>query len=287
MATKLKNLKVMEISLVDRPANPGATALLFKRLETDSVTVTLDELMGAVTKALDEKLSGLQKSLDDRLGPLEQAMKGMGAGYGGDDKEMEDKGGKKKKEAEAKKPADDAKAKKSEDGNLEKADIEDMIAKAVEDVAKAKDAEIAKLSETVTQLQKGIEKRDEKLEMAEYVQKAQALLPNLEGTAEQKAQMLLSIDKMADESQRKYFMDILTAKNNVNEKLFSEVGSSALVSKQTVEDELDKLAKAYQEKDSKLSYHEAYDLALKSEKGKALYKQDYDERLNKRAGQLH
>lgn len=71
MATKLKQLKLNELSLVDYPANKSAAVTIFKRKENDMDTITKkehDELIA--------KLNGdWQKKLDELTAKVEKALK--------------------------------------------------------------------------------------------------------------------------------------------------------------------------------------------------------------------
>lgn len=122
-------------------------------------------------------------------------------------------------------------------------------------------------------LRKQNEDLSKKLEQEALEKRAEAELPNLPGTAAERAALLKSVESITDEDQRKAALAALKAGSNAMSKAFSFSGHGGESPAGTPEAELEKLAKSHNEANPKLTPEQAYDAVLKTAKGKELYTQ--------------
>lgn len=255
MAYQLKNLLVKELSLVDRGANQKADVVLFKQdhesggmipmlhtsikdlLKGEIQTMKPEDLM----KAFEEMTSKLEKAFDEKLAPVIEKVETLEKASCGD-------GEKPKKE-------------KMDDEEMNKS----------EEISKALEAQKAEFTKQFEVLQKQFEDaqaivkaEQEKRETLELTARVEKEFPYVKGTTEEKVALLKSI------GDNQSALEILKASNEMAKSLLTEKGHSIPVAS-SAEDAIDKIAKAFIEKDATLTYAEAYDKALSSEEGQKLY----------------
>ena len=102
--------------------------------------------------------------------------------------------------------------------------------------------------------------------------RAEAELSYLPGDVKVRAAMLKAIDGIEDEAQREAALGALKAQNEAMSKAFQTYGIGGQPEPGSPDDQLDKLAKVYAEKQG-VTHEAAYAEVLKSAEGKALYAQ--------------
>lgn len=111
-----------------------------------------------------------------------------------------------------------------------------------------------------------------KIEDQDLRKRAESELEFMPGTVETRMAMLKSIDGIEDEKERKLAHESLKAQNESMSVAFKERGSGdAPPADGSAEDELNKLAKAHQKDNPKLTKEQAYAAVLDTEKGADLY----------------
>lgn len=101
--------------------------------------------------------------------------------------------------------------------------------------------------------------------------RAETELKHLPGDVKTRAAMLKAIDGIDDKAQREAAMNALKAQNEAMATAFTTAGHGGTPAPGSADDELDKLAKAHQEKNPKLTYEAAYAEVTKTERGGELY----------------
>jgi hypothetical protein len=247
---ELLDLELDEVSLVDSPANKSATVALFKR-ETpmEDEIQTEDELI----KAYDDKKMSEDEMMDDDMEDDEEEMMGnkkpARKSYKAECELL-------KSEVEALKAQIEELSKKDE--TVEKAD--EMIEIDGEKVSKsAIPAPVLKKLEEV-----------EKARAAEELRKrADEVLPNFKGTADQRGKLLKSI---GDDQE---LLEMLRAADKLFEGMMSEVGKSdATGDFGSAEAKLEAMAKAYSAEKG-MTFQQGYAAVIKTAEGKALLKETY------------
>lgn len=256
----LKNLRIEEISGVDRGANPGAHVLFFKRNPKEE---PLDMDLKEITKRLEvleksdtDKTAEITKLKADKdaleaLAKMSDAEKEFHKALPADKQASflkADTAVRKAQMDEAKKAADD---KKSADDKA--TDVQKALAPLEKQIAD-QNAEIKKL-------------RDEK-ELSEFEKSFDKELPNFGGTADEKTELLKSLKAMPEEA-RKTLMGQLKKADDIKGQYFIEKGTSNRGADDPV-NKLDSLAKAEQAK-SGGTYEAAYNKVLATDEGSKLY----------------
>ena len=100
--------------------------------------------------------------------------------------------------------------------------------------------------------------------------RAEDELPHLPGDLKTRAAMLKAIDGIEDEAQREAALGALKAQNEAMSKAFQTYGHGGQPEPGSPDDQMDKLAKVYAEKQG-VTHEAAYAEVLKSAEGKALY----------------
>lgn len=272
MATKLKKLKVNEISLVDTPANPHAEAVLYKRDEQGAFKEFLtkmfekfpvfveDESGNEVELQLTTKGKTMSKtkevSLEDmnkRLEAIEtekEVLKSIAALTGlekthYDSLDADAQEAFLKMSAEEKKKLVDEKEAEAEKKSLKKSD----------DVRK-QDLE-------------RIEKLEEQVRNNTYEKRATTELVNLAGSVEERAELLKALDSVEDKAQREALTKALDKANEVNGSFMKELGSDDDRTSDA-ETKLNKMAEQHA-KDNKVSFEKGYSSVLETPEGEKLY----------------
>jgi len=104
----------------------------------------------------------------------------------------------------------------------------------------------------------------------ERLAKRAAELGNLPGDDDARLALVKAVDGLPEE-QRSKVDEILKSANSGLAKAFERTGTSAVPQTTDAESKLDALAKRIQSEDPKLSFAKAYDTALKTDEGRALY----------------
>lgn len=139
------------------------------------------------------------------------------------------------------------------------------------ELRKSAGAAVIEMAKSNDLLREQNEELRKKQEQAEFEKRAEAELPHLPGTVEERASMLKAIDSIEDEDQRKAAHSALKANNEAMSHALKNRGTGTPPTEGSADDKLDKLAKAEQEKNPKLSYEQAYDKVLKTPQGSELY----------------
>lgn len=132
-------------------------------------------------------------------------------------------------------------------------------------VAKAKDDK-KKLFELK---EKG--KKDEDDKKSSDLKKRATDLDSLPGSVETKVEMLKSLDSIEDESVRKAALQIVTASNTVAKAGFEPVGAYGSPEVLGDDDALDAMANELLKTETSLTFAQAYDKILDTEKGQEIY----------------
>lgn len=244
---ELLDLELDEVSLVDSPANKSATVALFKR-ETpmEDEIQTEDELL----KAYDDKKMS-EDEMEDEMEDDEEEMMG--------NKKPARKSYKAENELLKSEIASlQAKIEELSKGAVEKAD--EMIEVDGEMIAKSSiPAPILKKLEEVEKAQKAEELR----------KRADEVLPNFKGTADQRGKLLKSI---GDDQE---LIEMLRAADKLFETMMSEVGKSdATGDFGSAEAKIEAMAKAYSAEKG-VTFQQGYAAVIKTAEGKALLKETY------------
>lgn len=253
-ATELKGLRLLELSLVDRPANKHAVVSIFKRADEPG---NPENPMATKTDA--ERITELEKGLADAIAAMKEDEK--------------------------------LKAKAAEDLTAMTKRATDAEAKVTE-LTKA--AEIAKGDEVYeangTTIRKSavgpevfavLKGQNEAIEIAKAQTAAETLYPSLPGTPAEKGAAIRLIDAIRVDKADAKPEDHAAARASVHKLLaageaamkmtFNGIGHGRPAEVLKAEDKLEVLAKAYQEKNPTLSYEAAYAKVLETPDGSRLY----------------
>lgn len=250
---KRKNLKVEEVSLVDKPANPHSLFTLYKR---DGESDTIDIIAGQdnIEKGTTGmNLEEMKKALEDAHAQIEELKKS--------NEELE----------KAKKEQMDKECGKTKKDDMEKAlegiseEMREMLQKRFETLEASNEA-LKKSSEE--EMKKRIQ-IEQKLELEALAKSAEAEFPNLPGEPLQKAQMMLTLNSLPAE-QKEYHLQLLKSANENIGKTFTPVGKSGESTVTDVQEKLTKIAEDIQKADSSLTNAQAYLKACKSPEGQKL-----------------
>ena len=264
MATLLENLELEEVSLVDQPANQEAKIVLFKSASegvkmTDAIENNLD------TESL-EKAGKEEKKIEIEVDGED------------DEEEMMDEDGNKKptrkswkSEAQSleevnKMLLEEIETLKSEVGKLEAQSVEK--AKPAEETIEVGGEFVAK-SAIPAPVLKQLEELQKAREGEELRKRAEKVLPNFKGTADERGKLLKSIGE--DET----LLAILRAADAAFAGIFQEVGKTdAENDLKTAADKLNDMVKFRQE-EKKEDFYKAYAAVIKTAEGKSLLLETY------------
>lgn len=239
----LTDMEIDEISLVDKGANPSAHVTFFKRNQKGE-DMTLEELAkrlesveaeNAILKAK-AGMTDAEKAYMDKMEDEEQRKRFMSASADERKKIMSGKDMKKSQEGEG----------------LEKrlTDLEEVNKSLLEVVNKVRDEN----------------------ELLKLEKRAEAELPGIAGTPEQKAKLLKALESIEDEGVREMALGNLAKKSKANMEMTKSSGESQTSEGASPADELDAMAKAVKAEDTSLTYAQAYTKALDSAKGQEIRK---------------
>lgn len=293
MPNRLKDISVVEMSLVDNPAEPNARVALFKRDDSDDDGKAEDgplksflKTLGVIAKddeAVEQMEDDLQKEADDLASDDGDDSNDEGRDDSSTEESMDldkstldpevveaiDKAEEEKAEALAKaealqvqvdeltKAAEDAKSEDDPEDLLKSADpaIRELVQKAQDEAEEA--TAIAKAE------------REKRLDR-EFFEKADSL-PNIEGETSELADLLKSVAGVVDADTFAKLEEILRAADSqlATAELFKSVGVEGEAEGDDAYGKLVKIAKRYQEADESMTYEAAFDQAV--EKNPDLY----------------
>lgn len=245
---ELLDLELDEVSLVDSPANKSATVALFKRDSTMRKKKT-EETMEDVDKSV---------SIEIEIKSPEEEMAEMNM-----ENQQETNAPVEKSELEI-------------ELDVLKAEVERLTKalEAKEEVEKADEmidfgGEMVAKSMIPAPVLKKLEEVQKAQEAADLRKRAEEVLPNFKGTADQRGKLLKAIGDDAD------LMGLLKSADAVFAGLYQEVGKTdADGDFQEPQDKLNALVKARQE-EKKEDFYKAYAAVTKTAEGKALLLQTY------------
>jgi hypothetical protein len=267
MPTELVNLELEEVSLVDMGDDPLAKVALFKRspegehMENEEVE-KLD--------AVDETEKGYKEEMkSDKMDDMEDDEEDM----------MED-------EMEGKKPT--RKSWKNEALELEEvnkmlleeietlkgkvADLEVAVvekAKPAEEMIEVEGEMIAK-SAIPAPILKKLEDVQKALEVEALRKRADEVLPNFKGTADERGKLLKSI------GQDEELLALLRSADAAFAGIYQEVGKTdAANDLKSPTEKLNDIVKAYQEEKKEKDFHKAYAAVIKTAQGRSLVLETY------------
>lgn len=295
MATNLRNLRLSELSLVDRPANKGARVTLFKRDFSQNNTLQTQTAMKGINDMTDAEL---KKMLDDAVkAALPAAVTAATADL---TKKLNDTTSQLEAITKAKKkPAAEADGMPEPDADDETAKawrpyvakmVEKAVAKAKEEheAELAKRADIAKSDETLeyegTTIRKSVVGEDQfkivkaltdKDEVNTFAKRADAEIPALPGTAIAKAKALRAVSKLAKED-REVVEAMLKGGNAALQAHMKAIGKDGN-GDDTADGQLEKMAVIYAS-EHKVTKAVAFTKVLETEEGKALYAKSLTEK---------
>lgn len=246
MPFNVTDLELIELSLVDEPANPAARVVMFKRAAPDDMKIQelIDEGMpeaearDQVARMRRNKGAGPTGDLDKgdrsmsdqekRLEELEAANKRLEASRDALVKSLEGEG-------YVVQIADDA-------VTVEKRKPEDYIDVAGEPVLKS--ALPASVLAMISKQAGELAEVTKKLEAEELVKRVSAEIPHLSGASAMKGAVLKAIDAIADDEIRKAAHAMLKGANTLASKLTREFGTVAPEETDAMS-ELNKMAEDY------------------------------------------
>ena len=275
MPTELVNLELEEVSLVDMGDDPLAKVAIFKRspegehMEKQELDLDLTKVDETTEKGYKEEMKSDDMDADEM------------------EDEMMDEEGNKKPATQGSSASQTRKSWKSEAKSFEevnkmlleeietlKGKVEELEAVAIE---KAKPAEetievggefIAKLAIPAPVL-KQLEELQKAREGEELRKRAEKVLPNFKGTADERGKLLKSI------GEDKELLAILRAADAAFAGIFQEVGKTdAENDLKTPADKLNDMVKSRQE-DKKEDFYKAYAAVIKTAEGKSLLLETY------------
>ncbi len=290
---RLTRLKLDEVSLVDRGANPLADIVLVKAQDMSTEDIKPEEISkmsrvlrqltdlfkfdydsekfieGDINKEESEMTEELQKQLDEALATIE-ALKGEKADLEAlakmtaEEKAYMDGLSHDEKAKFMGMTEDERKACMTEKADITKGMSEEAITKMVE-LQKALDEATAELAKKDAEVAKAAEEAIEK----SFIEKAEAEYPNVAGEPAIKGAFLRKLESL-DEVSKEFAVGLLKVADSIGENLSKEIGSQA--STACAKDKLDAMAKALSDKEG-ISYASAYAKVSETPEGIALYAQ--------------
>lgn len=261
----MREFKINEISAVDNPAQEGARAVLLKRddLAAKAASGSADETLTVINDQPEEK-SMTDQNIETLKAELAKAQTLLA--MSSDERAYYDGLGEKAQEAFLAKSADkrasevkksaDAKAVVYEDadGNTyTKADDQRLI-----DLAKARDELVREKQE--------LAKSSKEAELA----KRASELQHLPGDDATRIAILKSIDSIEDDAVREAAFTALKARDAGVAKAFEQVGHAGPPEKQSAEQKIEAMAKAYAD-EHKVTKAKAFAAVLLTDEGRKLY----------------
>lgn len=271
MPFNVTDLELIELSLVDEPANPAARVVMFKRAAPDDMKIQelIDggmpeaEARDQVARMRRNKGAGPTGDLDKgdrsmsdqekRLEELEAANKRLEASRDALVKSLEGEG-------YVVQIADDA-------VTVEKRKPEDYIDVAGEPVLKS--ALPASVLAMISKQAGELAEVTKKLEAEELVKRVSAELPHLSGAPAMKGAVLKAIDAIADDEIRKAAHSMLKGANTLASKLTREFGTVAPEETDAMS-ELNKMAEDYAV-EKKVTFAKAFAEVTRTGRGAELF----------------
>lgn len=272
MTTKLKGLRLLELSLVDNPANKHAQVSIFKRADGEP-----PEDKDMPTPA--EQISDLEK----RLAASEASLATVNSTLNKANTDL----------AAAQKAATEA----AERATKAEGELAEM--KKAADIAKADEVfefegQTIRKSESGAAVFNVLKAQSERIEIAKAEAQAETMYPNLPGSVAEKGAALRFVNAAAavakagkkdgdKEDDAPAFLHKMLAAGNAALGLgLSEVGKGGNVQVLKGEQALEKMAHEIAKRDN-TTFEKAYAAALETPEGKAIYKEMDDERRKRAA----
>lgn len=272
MPFNVTDLELIELSLVDEPANPAARVVMFKR------DMAPDE------KKIQELIAG-GMSEDDARDQVARLRRNKGAGPTGDQGKGDNSMSDQEKRLEELEAANkrlaasvDALAKSLEGEGfvvqiaddavtVEKRKPEDYIEVGGEMVLKS--ALPASVLDVISKQASDLAEITKKLEAEELTKRVSAEIPHLSGDAGTKGAVLKALDAISDEAVRKAAHAMLKGANAVASKLTREFGTVAVEENDAMA-ELNKMAEAHAA-EKKVTFAKAFAEVTKTGRGAELF----------------
>lgn len=290
MPTELVNLELEELSLVDMGDDPLAKVALFKRSpegenmeeETQKGISIEIEIKSPEEEAMEMQVEAQQEAQQPMMKAdmCEDCTDTNCKGCEGKDMMEADKAGcgdkpmRKSWKAEALE-LEEVNKMLLEEIETYKAKINELEAEAIEK-AKPKeemievDGEMIAKSAVPAPILKKLEEMQKAVEVEALRKRAEEVLPNFKGTADERGKLLKSIgdDEM--------LLALLRAADAAFAGVYQEVGSTdAANDLKTPTEKLNDLVKAYQEEKKEKDFHKAYAAVVKTAQGRALVLETY------------
>ena len=294
MPTELVNLELEEVSLVDMGDDPLAKVALFKRspegehMENEDANMGSEDLEKGVSIEIEVK-SPEEEMMEDKMEAETEMMKATCenctdpncVGCEGEADMMEadkgdygDKPMRKSWKAEAlafeevnKMLLEEVETYKAKVAELEAAAVEK--AKPAEEMIEVEGEMIAK-SAVPAPILKKLEEMQKAVEVEALRKRAEEVLPNFKGTADERGKLLKSVGN--DET----LIAILRAADAAFAGIYKEVGKTdAENDLKTPTEKLNDMVKVYQEEKKEKDFHKAYAAVIKTAQGRALVLETY------------
>jgi hypothetical protein len=252
MPTELTNLDLMEVSLVDAGDDPLAKVALFKRKsEEDKMEDNLEEDLTQKKVELEDEEDEMMDEADDDKKPARKSWKAEALAQEEANKSL----------------LEEVETLKGKIAELEKAAVEK--AKPAEEMLEV-DGEMIAKSAIPAPILKKLEDVQKALEAEELRKRADEVLPNFKGTADERGKLLKSVEG-EDE-----LLALLLAADAAFAGLFKEVGKTdAENDLKTPTEKLNDIVKAYQEEKKEKDFHKAYAAVIKTAQGRSLVLETY------------
>lgn len=272
MPFNVTDLELIELSLVDEPANPAARVVMFKR-DTSTDEQKIQELIAGGMAEAEARDQVARMRRNEGAGPAGDLGKGA-VSMSDQEKRLEDlEAANKRLEASV-----DALVKSFEGEGyvvqiadsavtVEKRKPEDYIEVGGEMVLKS--ALPASVLAVITKQAEALSEVNKKLEAEELSKRVSAEIPHLSGDAVTKGAVLKAIDAIADEAVRKAAHAMLKGANAVASRLTREFGTVAPQETDAMT-ELNKMAEDYAA-EKKVTFAKAFAEVTKTGRGAELF----------------
>lgn len=267
MPTELVNLELEEVSLVDMGDDPLAKVAIFKnnpKGEEMEEDVEKGICIEIEIKSPEEEMMEMQMEMQN--GSVEKAF----------DEDVEEvtteengevKTTRKSWKAEAQTLAEEVETLKAKVMELEAKEVEK--AKPVDEMIEVEGEFVAKSAIPAPVLKK-LEELQKAREAEELRKRAEEVLPNFKGTADERGKLLKSVGN--DET----LLAILRAADAAFAGIYKEVGKTdAENDLKTPDEKLKDMVKTYQEEKQEKDFYKAFAAVVKTEEGRALVKETY------------
>jgi len=265
MPTELVNLELEEVSLVDMGDDPLAKVALYKRspegehmenettenLEIDTTEKGMKEekqMMGGNGSSSEEMMDDEEEMMDGDKKPTRKSWKS---------------------EAQALEEVNKMLVEEVETYKAKIAELEVAKAKPAEEMLEFEGEMIAK-SAVPAPILKKLEEMQKAAEVEALRKRADEVLPNFKGTADERGKLLKSIGGDED------LLAILRAADAAFAGIYQEVGKTdAENDLKSPNDKLNDMVKAYQEDKKEKDFYKAYAAVIKTAQGKSLLLETY------------